>query len=750
MVKTKIKRLNKKNIIDKLQPCHKSMVLYNMEESQANQKSSKANQKSSKSNQKSSKSNQKSSGSSSNPDKYVYDGTNEIPAINFELFGSNPPAIIFTDEYIKQIKIDKALIADSKIPKEKNPTDFEKNNPKVLIIACQYKDTGNELNGTYNDADLFKEKILNIYPNADITYLTDDGYAILSNPLFPTTKNILNNINKLTKSANNLLFLYFAGHGRDTYDIPAPIEGTLVDVDINGERINTFNTLNFNNPEHKSTLIISNNYGKMGNIYDFELYSTLKNVSAYQKMYIFTDCCQSGTILNLPFVNLHNFLYKYDSSGNIKTGLYVDSSGNVTSDNELDEENEGIVSIIYDMLWLTFQGTGMDSSGSTINLYNKDISDIADINNLTPSDISGILYKSNEVVQYYDISSGSDTSNNRMYLLQAEFPSLVSDLPGKIIHISGTRDNKLSYESENSVGEPIHGAFTLNLGRLFDFGLDNLSIKQFYTCIVGLINNPKQIPVCSVSNFSLFNDSLLTDFTPQPRMIRKIGKTKKIKLNRPTLKENIMTNFMFKTNKLLKTKKLINLSSKKQTKKLIHNHIKRNDDIEKQIKIIKYLQTSTNGVSIIKPKIKKAKRVIFKPKPKIQRDDKITTRLKIIKFKSNNSSVLIKPKIKKAKRVIFKPKSKIHRDDKITMQLKMIKFKSNNSSVLIKPKIKKNKKINLNKEQVNTKNKKIDLNKEQVNTKNKKIDPKKKINKKNPTIDPKKKIMLIQLSKYKK
>ena len=72
----------------------------------------------------------------------------------------------------------------------------------------------------------------------------------------------------------------------------------------------------------------------------------------------------------------------------------------------------------------------------------------------------------------------------------------------KIIHFSGTRSETLSYEStiiDLSGNEVSHGFSTWSHDRLLTYGADKLTLRQYYTCLVGLVNDTIQIPMCSTS-----------------------------------------------------------------------------------------------------------------------------------------------------------------------------------------------------------------------------------------------------------
>jgi len=427
--------------------------------------------------------------------------------------------IVYSQEWLDILK--RSVRAQEKyaarLAASKNPSTAEFLNPKVLIVANEYPGTAFPLNGCYNDANLFREFIINTYSNPDITYLTDNPslhnydptadsaasnrWPSYDDSTFPTHDIVLKALNNLCSSPNRLLLLFFAGHGGSADDIPAPIENTLVDIDTNGVIQNTFTVQDLENPKHKSTFYYCNAFGEMTDkspLYDWEMYTALQKVASSQKMYLFTDCCHSGTIFNLPFVNLGNFVYQYDSSGNIIT------------ENVQGQDDYGNLKV--------------DISGNPIMVQNNLYNLLNDISNnvlnlpLNSDDIDSLMTDATTVITYYDKVNNVDISNTKINFLSAKFPSL-TNMKGNIIHFSGTRDNKFSFEAgifDSSGNEVNHGAFTWRFKSLWDLGLENFTLQKTYTCLIGLLNNSNQIPVCSTSKFSLFNNTdFLVDFAPQ-------------------------------------------------------------------------------------------------------------------------------------------------------------------------------------------------------------------------------------------
>jgi hypothetical protein len=275
----------------------------------------------------------------------------------------------------------------------------------------------------------------------------------------------------------------------------------MIDIDSNGVVKNTTTVADIENPKRKSTFYFCNTYGEMlqdSALYDTDIYKALTYVTSSQRMYVFTDCCHSGTILNLPYIHVGNFQYQYDSSGNpiTVTAQEQDDFGHPVFDKDRNPV-------------LTQRKTYKMLNDISNNIYNKPI---------TNEDIANLMADANSIVTHYDKETGTNISNTKLSILSAKYPSL-ANLKGNIIHFAGTRDNKFSFESViyDSSGNVIDrdGAFTWDWHRIWALGLNNFTVQKAYTCLIGLVNNPEQIPVCSTSKLHLFNNTdLLVDFTP--------------------------------------------------------------------------------------------------------------------------------------------------------------------------------------------------------------------------------------------
>lgn len=406
--------------------------------------------------------------------------------------------------------------------KGKKPKKSKKN-VTVLVVACEYHGTPFPLTGCYNDANKFVTWVTSIYPDADVTYLTDNPaihnynvkapedapnrYPSFDSTTFPTHDIVYAAIKKMIKSKSKLKFLYMSGHGATANDVPAPIESTLVDINNSGNILNSFYTSSLVNPNQRGSYYFCNDYGAMTTaspIHDYEMFTLMKQVTSKQKMYIFTDCCHSGTLFNLPYVNVAEFMFQYDSSGNIMTQTAYEKD--------------------------TFGYTVYDGNNNPIEKLVPMYSKVIDLSNnvaklpITMEDFNVLINDATTMVPYFDIYSNKIKEQQKINILSGEYPSNKKKLKGDIIHISGTRDSTFSYESViydasfNIVDRA--GAFTWSMRLLWNLGLQHFNLRDTYTAIVGLVNNPLQIPVCSTSKLNGLNSpKLLTDLGPNASSI---------------------------------------------------------------------------------------------------------------------------------------------------------------------------------------------------------------------------------------
>lgn len=165
---------------------------------------------------------------------------------------------------------------------------------KALLIGINYIGQEEQLNGCINDSKNIQEMLIKHfnYDLQNIKLLNDNDTHNM-----PTKKNIEDNIAWLInncKSGDTLIF-YYSGHGSQLRD-------------ISGDET-----------DKKDEVLVPSDFKKNGVIKDDWLYNNLivkipKDVS----LWIFTDCCHSGTMVDLKYNYISDCKLK---NGNIKKGM---------------------------------------------------------------------------------------------------------------------------------------------------------------------------------------------------------------------------------------------------------------------------------------------------------------------------------------------------------------------------------------------------------------------------------------------
>lgn len=157
-------------------------------------------------------------------------------------------------------------------------------NKKALIFGLNYNGTNNQLNGCINDANNICNFVKNAgFKNENINIITDET------DIKPTGINMINSITNFIKSANegDFLFLYYSGHGSQTYD-------------YNGDEKDGLDEL----------IISIDSYGITDDYLKKIIQTNLKkNVT----LFCLFDCCNSGTILDLKYQYLSSSNYELNN-----------------------------------------------------------------------------------------------------------------------------------------------------------------------------------------------------------------------------------------------------------------------------------------------------------------------------------------------------------------------------------------------------------------------------------------------------
>lgn len=143
---------------------------------------------------------------------------------------------------------------------------------RALIIGINYLGQDGELAGCINDANNIHKLLLqNGYLHQNITVMTDQTV------IKPTKANIEAHINAFVNAKNgDTLFFYFAGHG-------------VQQNDNNDER------------DKKDECLVPLDYVTRGVITDDWIMSVVSRIPKDVEVRILTDCCHSGSIIDLPW-----------------------------------------------------------------------------------------------------------------------------------------------------------------------------------------------------------------------------------------------------------------------------------------------------------------------------------------------------------------------------------------------------------------------------------------------------------------
>jgi hypothetical protein len=164
---------------------------------------------------------------------------------------------------------------------------------KALLIGINYTGSKYELGGCINDINNIQNFIIENceYKIENTTKLTDETTV---KPTLQNVKDSIYNLVKNTVAGDSLLF-YYSGHG-------SQIE--------NDNEIKIGDDLD--------EVLVPLDYKKSGFITDVWLYDNLvKIIPKDVTLWCFTDCCHSGTMLNLQY----NLVYNREKQ-NIETGVY--------------------------------------------------------------------------------------------------------------------------------------------------------------------------------------------------------------------------------------------------------------------------------------------------------------------------------------------------------------------------------------------------------------------------------------------
>lgn len=209
-----------------------------------------------------------------------------VATVNSSRFAINKPAELarlkraYDSDFSKINAQVNAEIAKITMPA---PIDVAKSTKKALLVGINYVNSENELNGCINDAENIASRLVGF---KTITSLTD--YTAMK----PTKANIVSEFTKLVSGAvaGDCLLFTFSGHGSQVKDKNGD------EVDGKDEGLFTLD----------EKLIV-----------DDELNLIIKQrLKPGVTLFVLTDCCHSGTIMDLKY----NYLDYSENPKNAETG----------------------------------------------------------------------------------------------------------------------------------------------------------------------------------------------------------------------------------------------------------------------------------------------------------------------------------------------------------------------------------------------------------------------------------------------
>ncbi len=152
------------------------------------------------------------------------------------------------------------------------------NQKKAILIGINYNnDAENKLRGCINDINNIRNHLTSFcgYDDKNIRVLTEENIQLL-----PTRENIERSINWLVSNNNpgDTLLFYYSGHGSSIQDRTG------------------------DESDGKDEVIIPLDFKTKGFITDDWLFSNMvQMIPKYVTLWAFTDCCHSGTLLDLKY-----------------------------------------------------------------------------------------------------------------------------------------------------------------------------------------------------------------------------------------------------------------------------------------------------------------------------------------------------------------------------------------------------------------------------------------------------------------
>ena len=183
---------------------------------------------------------------------------------------------------------------------------------KALIIGLEYPGSSQELDGCYSDALLIKRTIMNknVYGfNEDDIIILEDRTERNREKYLGSRNNIIKTFKNIIDSEPDFFFFYSACHGIRSYDR----NGDENPIGINSKNIKYYNG------SGKDSCIVTSEKNGTDQIRDDEFKIIMNQFKSTTNILTILDCCHSGTMLDLPYINL---IKKSNRSNKFKNKYY--------------------------------------------------------------------------------------------------------------------------------------------------------------------------------------------------------------------------------------------------------------------------------------------------------------------------------------------------------------------------------------------------------------------------------------------
>jgi hypothetical protein len=165
----------------------------------------------------------------------------------------------------------------------------------ALVITCNYDNfPDSKLNGCHRDGDNFIEALKLIEPELTVIRMSDN--LPTHDPLYPSKIKIAKKLIEFVQLPHERSYLFLSGHGSYVKDYNMDerkiIKTTSSHLVMNQQSIGM------------DSGFVTNEVKKLDILIDDDIYKILSMANKKKTIYCFADCCHSGTIMDLKYLNM--------------------------------------------------------------------------------------------------------------------------------------------------------------------------------------------------------------------------------------------------------------------------------------------------------------------------------------------------------------------------------------------------------------------------------------------------------------